>query len=263
MELGLRNKGAVVLASTSGLGLAVAEELLAEGARVAICGRDPGRLGAALERLERAHGGRVLGQALDVRDERELGRHVERARARFGGVEILVLNAGGPPPGAAAGVADADLALAFELTFLSAVRAVRAVLPHMRSRRWGRIVALTSRSVREPIADLATSNSMRAALTGYLKTLAAEVAPDGVLVNSVCTGSFATERLESLIRARAATRGAAIDDERARWIGAVPLGRLGEPRELAALVAFLCSERASFVAGAAVACDGGATRGLL
>ncbi len=264
MDLGLDGKTAVVLASTGGLGLAVARALAREGARVAISGRDPARLGRALAELKAAGGAAesLHGDELDVTDGTGLVRHLEATRERWGGVDVLVLNAGGPPPAAAADASDADLDRAFELTFKSAVRATRTVLPWMRERRFGRVIALTSLSVRQPIPDLVHSNAMRAALTGYLKTLASEVAADGVLVNTVCTGMFATDRLAELFEARARKSGRTPEEEAQLATAAIPVGRLGDPDELAELVAFLASERSSFLAGVSIPIDGGALRSL-
>jgi 3-oxoacyl-[acyl-carrier protein] reductase len=263
MDLGLKQRAAVVLASTEGLGLAAAKALLAEGARVAISGRDPGRLARALAGLESEHGQRVLGSRLDVTDGPALLRHLDEARERFGGLHILVTNAGGPPAGNAAEVGDEALDAAYELTLKSAVRAVRHVLPWMRAERHGRIVAMTSSSVRQPIPGLALSNTLRAGLTGWLKTVAREVAADGVLVNSICTGMFETDRLRDLIRLRAEASGRSQAEERAALVAEIPLGRLGRLEEFGATVAFLCSDRASFLSGIALPCDGGASRPLL
>lgn len=253
----------MVLASTAGLGLAVARALAREGAAVAISGRDPARLAAASAEVAAAGARDVLAEALDVTDTPALVAHLERARERFGAVDALVTNAGGPPPGSAAGVAPADLERARRLTLESAVFAVQTVLPWMRARGWGRVVALTSLSVRQPIANLALSNTYRAALTGWLKTLAGEVGADGVRVNSVCTGLFETERLDELFEKRAAASGRGVDEERAAAIADVPVRRLGRPEEMGDLVAFLCSPRADYLHGAALPFDGGLTRGLL
>jgi len=262
MELGLKGKLAAVLASSSGLGLATARALLAEGAQVALSGRDPERLERARQAL--GAGENVLAGALDVSDRGALEAHLAEAARHFGRpVQILVTNAGGPPPATALEVDDAALQRAFELTLRSAIHAVQAVLPGMRAARWGRVVALTSSSVRVPIATLVYSNTMRAGLTAYLKSLAGEVAREGVLVNSVCTGAFATERIEELFAAMARKSGRSVDEERAEYVKKIPLGRLGRPEEFGALVAFLCSERCSFLSGVALAYDGGANPGLL
>jgi 3-oxoacyl-[acyl-carrier protein] reductase len=269
MDLRLTGKAVVVLASSAGVGLAGARALSAEGAKVALSGRDPARLAQAEAELrELARSGphsahaQVHADAFDVRDAAALGAHLARAEQQLGPTWGLVLNAGGPPPGAAEQVDEAQLAAAYELSFLSAVRATQLALPGMRARGAGRILALTSIAVRQPVPGLAPSNALRAALTGYLKTLASEVAPAGVLVNTLCTGSFATARMEQLLAARAQARGSSLERERERALSEIPLGRMGDPDELAALACFVLSPRASFLSGAAIAIDGGATRGL-
>lgn len=263
MELGLGDKAAVVLASTAGLGLAVAEALLAEGARVALSGRDPGRLGRELARLDALHPGRVFGENIDVEDGDALEDYLRRVRDQFGAVDILVTNGGGPPPVSAESVSEAELDKAYLSTLKSAINAVRVVVPWMRAQRFGRIVALTSSSVRQPVAGLVLSNTMRAGLTGYMKTLAGEVAAYDVLVNTVCTGMFATDRLAELIVARAKRSGRSVEAERAALVADIPVGRIGDPAEFGAFVAFLCSPRNSFITGSALPIDGGANRGLL
>lgn len=262
MNLGLQDRVAVVLASTAGLGLASARALAVEGARVAISGRDEKRLKEALSALEREHPGRVWGERLDVVDSAATRAHLERVRERWGGVNVLVTNAGGPKPAAAAELTDEDLRVAFDLTLRSTVAAISVVLPWMRAQRWGRIVALTSSSVRQPIAGLALSNAFRAGLTGYLKTLSSEVAREGVLVNSICTGMFDTDRLRELFEVRAAKSGRTVLEERAAIEREIPVGRIGRVEEFGALVAFLASERASFLCGLALPIDGGASRSL-
>lgn len=263
MDLGLGNKAAVVLASSAGLGLACARALLREGASVAISGRDEERLARARAELGE-HGARLHAERLDVTERGALARHVDGAAQRFGRpIQVLVTNAGGPPPASATEVDDATLTRTFDLTLRSAIHAVQAVLPGMRAARWGRIVGLTSSSVRVPIPSLAYSNTMRAGLTAYLKSLATEVARDGVLVNSVCTGSFATERIEELFAANAKRSGRSVAEERAAHLARIPLARLGTPAEFGDLVAFLCSERCSYLAGVALAYDGGANPALL
>jgi len=263
MDLGLADKAAVVLASTGGLGLASARALLAEGASVAVSGRDPERLARARDALAE-HGKRAWCAALDVTDRTGLEAHVAEAARRFGRpIQVLVTNAGGPPPATALEVDDERLQRAFDLTLRSALHAIQCVLPGMRAAKWGRIVGLTSSSVRVPIPSLVYSNTMRAGLTAFLKSLAGEVARDGVLVNSVCTGAFATERIEELFAAQARKSGRSPEEERAAYVAKIPLGRLGRPEEFGDLVAFLCSERCAFMSGVALAYDGGANPGLL
>jgi len=263
MDLGLDSKIAVVLASSSGLGRACAAALAGEGARVAISGRDAARLSRAEAELNRAHPGQIFAERLDLAVPGRIEAHLQGVRERWGTVHVLVTNAGGPPPGRASDTSDDELARAFELTLGSAVRAIRVVLPWMRAQRWGRILALTSVSVRQPLPGLALSNSMRAGLTGYLKTLAGEVAADGVLVNSICTGMFATDRLRELFEHRARESGRSVEEERDLAEREIPLRRLGRPEEFGDFVAFLASERASFMCGAALPLDGGASRSLL
>jgi 3-oxoacyl-[acyl-carrier protein] reductase len=190
-------------------------------------------------------------------------QHLEGVRSTWGTVHALVTNAGGPPPGAAAEVTLEALDRAYALTLRSAVQAVLTVLPWMRGQGWGRVVAMTSLSVRQPIDGLALSNALRAGLTGWLKTLANEVGRDGVLVNSVCTGLFGTERLESLFRARSERSGRSFEEEQAAAEAQIPLGRIGRLEEFGDLVAFLCSERASYLHGVALPIDGGMARALL
>ena len=262
MDLGLTDRTAVVLGSTSGLGLAVAHALLEEGACVAISGRDPGRLSAATKTLS-AHAARLLAEPLDITDGDALREHLDRAAERFGPVEILVTNCGGPPPGGPTDVTDEGLDVALDLVLRSAVRAVQHVLPGMRDSGWGRIVGMTSISVRQPIATLTYSNVMRSGLTAWFKTLAGEVASDGVLVNTVCTGLFRTQRLEELFELNAAKNGTSIAAEEARQTASIPAGRLGETEEFGSLVAFLCSERCSYMNGVALTVDGGLDTSLL
>lgn len=263
MDLGLKDKSAVVLASTGGLGFAVAEALLAEGARVSISGRNSRKLEQALESLGAGYASHVNGEALDVTDSAALKKHLEAVRERWGSVDILVTNAGGPPTGLAAELKLEDLAKGYELTLKSAIVAVSTVLPWMRAKKWGRIIGMTSSSVRQPIANLTLSNTMRAGLTGYFKTLSAEVAKDGVLINTICTGMFLTDRLTELFEIRAAKSGRTVEEERRAAEREIPVGRLGEVHEFGAMVAFMASEKASFLNGVALPFDGGASRFLL
>lgn len=263
MDFGLRDRVAVVMAGSAGLGRAVALALSAEGARVAICARDEARLQATQRELENSHPGGVVAEALDVTHSDALVEFLERVHSRWGRLDILVTNAGGPPPGRAHELTLERLEEGYRITLRSAVVAIRTVLPWMRAARWGRIIALTSMSVRQPIDNLVVSTTMRSALTGYLKTLSREVATDGVLVNSICTGMFMTDRLQELVDLRARESGRAPKDELARMAADIPLGRVGEPSELGSLVAFLASEKASFVNGVALPVDGGADRHLL
>lgn len=262
MNLGIEGRGAVVMASSAGIGRGIAAALAEAGAKVALSGRDAAKLSETVEALQARFGDAVYGDALDITDGEALAAHLTIARERLGAVDILVTNAGGPPAGPAANLSEDALDRAYELTLKSAVRAIATVLPWMRERQWGRIIAVTSSSVREPIPNLVLSNIMRPALTGYLKTLAGEVARDGVLVNSVCTGAFETDRMRSLVAARAEASGTSLDAVMAQAGEALPVGRVGQPEEFGALVAFLASEQAAFLTGTAIPLDGGASHGL-
>ena len=238
----------MVAAATGGLGLATAKALVDEGARVVVCGRDPDRLARALEAL----GPRAEGIVADVGDEAGATSFVAEATERLGGIDVLVTNAGGPPGASATAASVADYRAAVELNLISTVAMALAAVPAMRAQRWGRIVAITSVGVRQPIPFLAASVTARAGATGFLKALAAEVAPDGVTVNSVQPGSHLTDRLRALA-----------PEQRAALLADIPIGELGDPADFGAAVAFLCSRQARFITGTALVVDGGATRALL
>ncbi len=247
MDLGIAGRRAAVAAASAGLGLGAARALAAEGVRVAICGRDRERLAAAAAEV----GEGAVGLAADVSEPDRAAGFVEQAAERLGGpVDILVANAGGPPPGTFA-TTDLDAyRAALELNCLSTVAMCRAAVPSMRERGWGRVVAITSLGARQPIGNLIASSTARAAVTGFLKVLATEVAGDGVTVNSLQPGTHHTARVAAL---------AGSLDEMA---SAIPAGRLGDPGDFGAVVAFLCSEQAGFVTGAGLHIDGGAFHGL-
>lgn len=246
MDLGIAGRTAAVAGASSGLGLATARALAAEGVRVAICGRDRARIDAAAAGIDGA-----VPLVADVSTIEGATGFVEAAIEALGQVDILVPNAGGPPPGNFASTPLDAYAPALELNLLSTVAMCDAAVPAMCERGWGRVVAITSISVRQPIAQLILSNTARAGATAFLKTLAVEVAGRGVRVNSVQPGLHATDRLRSLYGG----------DTDAAASG-VPAGEVGDPRDFGALVAMLCSERARFVVGAALPVDGGAYSGL-
>lgn len=264
MDLGIKSKVAMVCGATAGMGKAVAETLAAEGCDLFLVARREEALAALCGELARAHAVRALFCAADLSSNEACSRVLRELDEGFDRCDILVANAGGPPSGGFQEVCTEELLRkGWELTFMSAVRLIRGVLPGMRERRWGRIVAITSVSVHEPIAGLALSNAYRPGLTGLLKTVASEAAADGVTVNSVCPGYTRTERLEELANAMAGRSGTTPGEVRAAWAAAIPAARLGEPEEIAAAVAFLCSERASYVTGVALPVDGGRIRHLL
>ncbi|MCU0303982.1 MAG: SDR family oxidoreductase [Thermoanaerobaculales bacterium] len=254
---------AIVGGASSGLGYAVAERLLADGCRVVVVSRSEERIGAAAERLRGATGAEVEPVAADLVDPDGPGRVVDAARRRFGEPEILVTNAGGPPAMPAVEADASRLTQACELLLLPVQRFLGLCLPAMRATGWGRVVAVTSIAVREPQPGLVLSNALRAGLTGYLKSVADEVARDGVTVNSVLPGYTATDRLTELAAVKAKASGATSEEVMAAWAAAIPLGRLLEPAEVAAAVAFLASDAASGITGHALPVDGGFGRGLL
>ena len=248
MDIGIAGRRAAVAAGSRGLGFAVASALAAEGVLVAVCSRDAARIEAAA----RAIGGAAVPLVADVSTPSGAERFVAEAREALGGVDILVANAGGPPAGTFESTPLEAYGPALELSLLSVVAMCCAAVPEMRERRWGRVLAITSLAVRQPYPTLILSNTARAGATGFLKTLAREVAADGVTVNSLQPGSHATERLRELY-------GGSLD-EAAR---AVPAREVGRPEDFGRVAAFLCSEHARFITGAAIPVDGGEYAGLL
>ncbi len=262
MELGLRGKVALVGASSRGLGYAIAEELAAEGARVMVCARGADGVEGARHAIA-AKGGDVQGVVADVSTLHGIAHVTAETVARFGRVDILVTNAGGPPAGTFDAHPWSAWQGAVDLTLRSVVELSRAVLPGMKERRWGRIINVTSIAAKQPVDNLMLSNSIRAAVTGFARTLANEVARDGITVNNVLPGYTRTERVESLASTTAAKEG--IDPEKvlARFESQIPMERLGESNELAALTAFLASDRAAYITAQSIAVDGGWIRALL
>lgn len=258
-----RNRVAIVGGASAGLGYAIAEELLRQGKRVVIVSRSEERISAAAERLRETTGGTVAGVAADLAEPEGPARVVSVARESFGQPEIIVTNAGGPPAMKAIDATANDLVAAAELLLLPVQRFLELCLPAMRSAGWGRVVAVTSIAVREPQPLLVLSNTLRAGLTGYLKSVADEVAGNGVTVNSVLPGYTATDRLTELAEIKAKALGTTPDALMASWAAMAPIGRLLRPSEVAAAVAFLCSDAASGITGHALPVDGGFGRGLL
>lgn len=262
MDLLLRGRRAFVAAASRGLGFAVAEALAAEGVEVALCARSATIHDRARELADR-YGVTTLGITADVSLPADVARAVAEAEQRFGQLDILVTNAGGPPAGPFESHTAEAWQQAIALNLESVVNLVRAVLPGMKSRRWGRILNVTSIAVKQPVDGLILSNSVRAAVTGFARTLANEVAPFGITVNNLLPGYTRTERLEDLAAHIAATKGSSREGAFAMWEQQIPMGRLGEPQEFAALAAFLASPRASYITAQNIAVDGGWLRGLL
>ncbi len=262
MDLGLKGKAALVAAASQGMGRAIARNLAREGARVAICARNKEPLEAAAEAIRKETGAEVLAVPADVSRLADATAFVDRARAAFGGVDILVMNAGGPPTGRFEALTEEQWAKAYDLTLMSAVRLARAAVPAMRSRGGGSIVAITSISVKQPLDNLLLSNAMRSAVVGLVKTLARELAPDRIRVNAIAPGLVATDRLIELHKVRAEREGRSVEEVGKEDARAIPLGRFGKPEEIADFVTYLVSDRASYVTGNVIQVDGGMFRGL-
>jgi 3-oxoacyl-[acyl-carrier protein] reductase len=263
MDLGLAGRVALVGGSSRGLGYAVARELAAEGCRVVLCARDRTAVEAASARIAEQTGADTLAVAADLSVPDDVERLAARASARFGAVDVLVTNTGGPPPGPFESHAAAVWRSAIAQNLESVVNLTRLVLPGMKQRGWGRIINITSIAVKQPVDGLILSNSIRAAVTGFARTLANEVAPLGITVNNVLPGYTRTERLVHLAEHNAREHGTDVAQAYAAWEREIPMRRLGEPSEFAALVAFLASERASYITGTSIAVDGGWIRSLL
>ena len=263
MDLGLKDKVALVAAASRGLGRAVAEELAAEGASLLLCSRSEQAINKTAEEIAQTTGAKVLAVAADVSQKDEIVRLTQFGVERFGRIDILVTNAGGPPAGQFESLSQEQWEAATRLTLFSAVELARQVLPGMKERRWGRILNITSIAVKQPVDNLILSNSLRAAVTGFARTLANEVAPFGVTVNNIMPGYTRTERVEELAHMMAEKAGTTPAEFVARWEKEIPMRRLGEPREFAALAAFLVSERASYLTGTSIPVDGGWIKALM
>jgi 3-oxoacyl-[acyl-carrier protein] reductase len=263
MDLGLRDQVALVLGASRGLGAAVARGFAAEGARVALCARNTDSLQATAAQLSGLGAPDVLARALDVTDAAALADFVAAILERFGRIDALVLNAGGPRPGRFLEVGPPDWEAAARLTLMSAVHTLYQVVPVMQRQGAGSIVAITSYSVKTPIDGLILSNSVRMAVIGLMKSLADELGRDGVRVNAVMPGWTLTERVGELMRNRAQRNGTDPETEIEKITREIPLGRMGQPEELARTVVFLSSPAASFISGVALPVDGGIVRASL
>ena len=262
MDLGMKGKVAMVAAASQGLGFAIAEALAAEGARVSIAARKLETIGAAAARISERTGAQVLGSVADVTSVEAIEAWHRATVERFGGVDMLVTNSGGPPAGPASGFDDAAWRHAFELLVMSAVRMVRTVLPTMEARGGGSILMLTSSSVKNPISNLGLSNVIRPAVSALVKTLADEFAARKIRVNQLIPGRIATERLTYLDDANAKRAGITLEEQRTVSASAIPMGRYGEPEEFARAAAFLLSDAAGYITGATLQVDGGAMHSI-
>jgi len=264
MDLGLRGRVAIVCAASQGLGKAAAAGFVREGASVVVCSRDRKRLTKAAQEITSADGSvRVLPVVSDLRRPRDIKGLVGAAMKAFGRIDILVTNSGGPPVGTFPDLSDAAWEEGITLNLMSTIRCIKEVLPHMRKRRWGRIVNITSITAKQPAGDLIVSSTVRPGILGLTKVLANQFGSEGILINSVAPGYILTARQKEISASRAAKKGITPEEYMRELAQDVPVKRYGDPEELAAVIVFLASERASFVTGATISVDGGLSRGLL
>ncbi|MBN2030475.1 SDR family oxidoreductase [bacterium] len=262
MDLGLKNKVALVAASSKGLGKAIAWGLAREGTKLVICARHKEVLEKTADDIFLKTGVSVFPLSIDLSESDQIDWLISETFDLFGRVDILVTNAGGPPPGYFQDLQEVDWQKAVDLTLMSVVRLTNAVIPGMRKQKWGRIIHLTSVSVKQPIEGLLLSNVLRPSIVGLTKSLSQELAPHNILVNSVSSGYCMTDRLRELFREKAKSRKTSIDKVTQEFVKEIPLGRIGDPEELANVVVFLASEKASYITGSNIQVDGGFVKGL-
>jgi 3-oxoacyl-[acyl-carrier protein] reductase len=262
MDLGLKNRVALVAASSQGLGLATAEAFAAEGCRLAMCARNQQALAQRAENIRKQYKVEVFTQAFDVTDPKAVSSFVKAVVDKFGSVDICVTNAGGPPSKGFLAATIEDWQRALNANFLSAVYFCREVIPHMQRQHWGRIITITSITTKQPVPDLVLSNAVRTAVVGLVKSLANEFGKDGILVNNVGPGFTATDRLKELAKTRSTATGKPEQEFFDMWAADAPVKRVGQPKEFADTVVWLASERASYITGQTVLVDGGMYKGL-
>ncbi len=262
MDLGLKGKVALVAGASQGIGRAAASGFAREGAKVSICARGEAQLKEAAEMIRRESGGEVLALVADMTRSEDIQKFVAKTVEKFGRLDVVVTNAGGPPPGEFMKFTDEDWEKAFHLSFMSALRLTREAVPHMRKVGGGRVINITSYAVKEPISGLVLSNAIRSAVVGLAKTLSRELAKDGILINTICPGRIDTERARKLNQARAERLKRPVEEINREMAAEVPLGRYGTAEETADLIVFLASERTSYITGTTIAIDGGLVRAI-
>jgi 3-oxoacyl-[acyl-carrier protein] reductase len=262
METGLKNRVAIVAASSQGIGRATAEAFASEGCRIAMCARNGDTLQSTAQQIRQQYKADVFAESCDVSDPKAVHSFVDSVVSKFGSADICITNAGGPPAKGFLAASIEEWCKAVDANFMSTVYFAREVIPHMQRKRWGRIITVTSITTKQPVADLVLSNAVRAAVVGLVKSLANEFGKDGILVNNVGPGFTATDRLKQLAKARSAASGRSEQEIFDSWAVEAAQKRIGEPREVADTILWLASERASFVTGQTILVDGGAYKGL-
>jgi len=262
MDLGLKGKVALVAGASQGMGKAAALGFAREGAKVAICARGQAALNETAEQIRKQTGGEVLAIVADMSKAEDIKKFVDDSAKQFGRVDVVVNNAGGPPPGEFMKFTDEDWQNAFNLSFMSTMRMTREAVPHMRKVGGGRIINITSYSVKEPIAGLVLSNAIRSSVIGMAKTLSRELGRENILINNVCPGRIDTERAQKLNKSRAERLKRTLEEVNREMAAEVPLGRYGTADETADLIVFLASQRASYITGTTIQIDGGLVRGI-
>jgi 3-oxoacyl-[acyl-carrier protein] reductase len=262
MDLGLKGRGVIVAASSQGIGRATAEAFAREGAQVAMCARTEAPLREAADKIRKETGAEVFAEPLDVTDAVQVQRFIEQVAKRFGRIDVCVTNAGGPPAKNFLSISPDEWRKAVDLNFLSVVHLAKAAIPYMQRHRWGRIITITSVTVKQPVAELIMSNAVRAAVVGLVKSLSNEFGKDGILVTNVAPGYTATDRLRELAEVRALAAGTSPEQIYQSWTAEIPVRRLGDPKDIADVILWLASERAAYVTGQTILADGGIYRGL-
>jgi len=262
MDLGLKGRGVMVAASSEGIGRAAAEAFAREGAQVAMCARTQKTLLEAAGQIRSETGAEIYAQAVDVTDAGAVQKFVEQAAKQFGRVDVCVANAGGPPAKNFLSITTDEWRKAIDQNFMSVVHLAKASIPYMQRHRWGRIITITSVTVKQPLSDLILSNAVRAAVVGLVKSISNEFGKDRILANNVAPGFTTTERLKELAGTRALAAGVPAEKIYEQWAAEAPVKRLAEPKEVADAILWLASERASYITGQTVLVDGGIYRGL-